>query len=384
LRLPSAKSRARLTALMATDETSPIPVVAHNVGVDELAAAARVLGSESLTTGPEVARFEADLASYFGTDDVYACGSCSAALHLAILAAGVGPGDEVITSAVTFPATVNAILLAGATPVFVDIDPVTLNITDASVASAVTSRTRAVLAVHMGGVPVNLDALTRTCRERRLLLLVDAAHAVASTWSGRHVAQFGDAVCFSFYATKNMTTLEGGALTGSGAIIERARILGRHGMKFNWSTVTPSIAVSFEPVVAGYKYNMTDVQAAIGRVQLSRLETLQAVRVTTATIYDEGLSSCEGLTLPRPVPARDVHSWYLYQVQLPPSAPRDAFRAALRLRGIETGAYYRPLHQYPLYASAAEGIRSAAADAAYERQAYAVVDAVRHELEASC
>lgn len=324
-----------------------IPVVNHRLSEEEIAAVSNVLRSESLTTGPEVAAFETELADFFGRGPVLACSSCTAALHLALLACGIGVGDEVITTPITFPATANMILAVGATPVFADVDD-TLNLDPDSVDEMITDRTRAILPVHIGGNPAAMSDLLSIARGADLRVIVDAAHAIASHIDRSHVSQFGDAVCFSFYATKNITTGEGGALVGDADVMERARLLSRHGLSFAWDPETPSIAEAYEPRAAGLKYNMTDIAAAIGRVQLRRISELQDIRSACARAYDESLGQRDDILLPAR-PRRGEHSWYLYQVILADAETRHAATQRLVRNGVRSGAYYRPLHLYDFY-----------------------------------
>ncbi|MFE4831030.1 DegT/DnrJ/EryC1/StrS family aminotransferase [Streptomyces sp. NPDC056672] len=336
-----------------------VPVTGHGVGEAELAAVARVLGSGGLTTGPETALFEKELAGHFGTGPVLAVNSCTAALHLALLCLGVGAGDEVITSVLTFPATVNAVLAVGAVPVLVDVDPRTLNISPAAVAAAVTPRTRAVVPIHMGGAACDMTALRDIADRHSLPLVADAAHAVDTRTGGRHIAGEADVSCFSFYATKNLTSVEGGALTGPAEIVDRARLLARHGLRFSWDPALPATAASYEAVAAGWKYNLSDVHAAVGRTQLARLPELQRARRDVVRIYDDALAGLPGVELPHRT-STEEHSWYLYQIQLTAVSdghgpdghgPRDRVAERLRRAGIVTGSYYAPLSRNAFLAS---------------------------------
>jgi dTDP-4-amino-4,6-dideoxygalactose transaminase len=342
-----------------------IEVVAHRIGEAEIAATERVLSSVSVTTGPEVAAFEHELSDHFGATAVLACSSGTAALHLALLAARIGPGDEVITTTTTFPATANAVLIAGATPVLVDIDPRTLNIDPAAVEAALTPRTKAIMPVHLGGLPADMAALRATAARYGLLLIADCAHAVDSTLDVAHVAGASDLACFSFYATKNITSVEGGALVGPPDVVDRARRLARHGLDFTWDPHTPSIARSIKPVAAGFKYNLTDLHAAVGRVQLARLESLQHVRTRAAEAYDAAFGLLSALMLPAKTAPGERHSWYLYQVVTRTPSQAQAIRSTLSSLDIATGAYYHPLHLYDFYREAARVTECPAAEAVW-------------------
>lgn len=329
-----------------------IEITGHAFGEKEIRAASAALSSASISTGPRAARFEAELASFFGAAEVLAVNSCTAAMHLALCCLGVGPGDEVITSTVTFPATINAIIATGALPVLADVDPVSLNLSPDGVRAAIGSRTRAILPVHVGGAACDMASLRRVADEFSLPLVADCAHAV-DTWVGAaHVAGLADISCFSFYATKNLTTVEGGALVAAAETVRRARLLARHGLDFSWSGTNTGTAEGYEPVAAGFKYNLSDVNAAIGLVQLARLPELQARRRANAAVYDAAFADNSHITLPFRTSLGE-HSWYLYQVQVELGLETNtsaALKPYLRQAGISTGAYYRPLHTYDLYA----------------------------------
>lgn len=348
-------------------ENQPVPLFRHSIASAEISAARRVLRSPNHTTGPEVGLFEAELSSFFGTSNVLATASCTAALHLAMLAIGVGPGDEVITTPITFPATVNAILLCGATPVFADVNLATLNMEPQAVEEQVTPQTRAILPVHMGGYPVAMTDILAIGSRYQIPVIVDAAHAVASYLDGGHIAAYGDLVCFSFYATKNLSTVEGGALTGRADLVARARLLSRHGIEFEWDPLTPGVARRFTPVAVGLKYNMNDVQAAIGRVQLSRLAALQRRRLAVAHLYDSRFRDEPAISPIGPTTATITSSWYLYQVLLPEHTDIAAVQTSMRRDGISTGRFYSPLHLHDLYAMSCRWSSLTHAENAYRR-----------------
>ena len=228
-----------------------------------------------LGTGPKVAQFESDFAAYKGARHAAAVNSCTAALHLSLLASGVGPGDEVITSALTFCATVNAIIHAGATPVLADVDPKTMNMDAEQVERRITSKTRALLPVHFAGRPCEMDALMEIAQRHDLKVIEDCAHAIETEYKGRKAGTFGDFGCFSFYVTKNVVTGEGGmVLARREEDIARVKVLGLHGMsKDAWKRFSDEGYKHYQVVECGFKYNMMDLQAAIGIHQLKRVET---------------------------------------------------------------------------------------------------------------
>jgi dTDP-4-amino-4,6-dideoxygalactose transaminase len=313
-----------------------------------------VLRSGWLSTGPRVQEFERAFAEFVGARHAVAVNSCTAALHLSLLAAGVGPGDEVITTPLTFCATANAILHTGAVPVFADIDRHTMNIDPAAVAAAVTPRTRALLPVHFGGRPVDVAALREIARRHGLVVIEDAAHCVDGVVDGERIGTTADFTCFSFYATKNLTTGEGGMVTtNSGEQADWMRVAALHGMSRDaWQRYSKTGGRLYEVVMAGFKYNMMDIQAALGLRQLRRLRDMQARRAAIWQRYDEAFVS---LPVERPVPAAPgtVHSRHLYTLLVDTDRcgfSRDGLRRALRERGIATSVHFTSLHLYSFYA----------------------------------
>src|SRR5262245_18212478 len=233
---------------------------------DEIREVVLSMTSGWLGTGPKVARFEREFGAYVGAPHPVALGSCTAALHLSLLAAGLGRGDEVITTALTFCATANAILHAGATPVLADVDPVTMNLDPDDVARKITPRTKALLPVHFAGRACDMDRIMALAARHRLKVIEDCAHAIETTWRGRHAGTFGDFGCFSFYVTKNVVTGEGGLVVArSEDDAARVKVLGLHGMSQDaWKRFSDEGYRHYEVVACGFKYNMMDLQAAIG------------------------------------------------------------------------------------------------------------------------
>lgn len=247
---------------------------APEIESDEITEVVDCLETGWLSTGPKVTRFERDFATYKGTGQAAAVNSCTAALHLSLLAAGIGPGDEVITTAMTFCATVNAIIHAGGTPVLVDVDPETMNIDPVAVEAAVTDKTRAILPVHFAGRVCDMDPLMTIAKEHDLKVIEDCAHAIEGEYRGRKAGTFGDYGCFSFYVTKNVATGEGGmVLAREPAALDRIRVMAIHGMSGNaWKRYSDKGFKHYQVVTDGYKYNMMDIQAALGIHQLARVE----------------------------------------------------------------------------------------------------------------
>jgi dTDP-4-amino-4,6-dideoxygalactose transaminase len=320
--------------------------------IDEVVA---VLESGWLTTGPRVHAFEAAFADYIGVPHAVAVNSCTAALHLSLLAAGVGPGDEVVTTPLTFCATANVIVHTGATPVFADVDQATMNLDPDLADAAITPRTRAIVPVHFAGRPVDLRAFRRLADARGLALIEDAAHCIEGAADGRKVGTNADFTCFSFYATKNVTTGEGGMVTtASGEAADWIRVAALHGMSRDaWRRYSSAAGPLYQVVLPGYKYNMMDLQAAIGLHQLARIDALAARRRAIWDRYDAALADLP-VTRPAPAGPQTVHARHLYTVLVDESVAlvsRDRLRAALKDRGIGTSVHFQALHLEPYYAS---------------------------------
>jgi dTDP-4-amino-4,6-dideoxygalactose transaminase len=300
-----------------------------------------------------VEKFEEAFAEYTGARYAVALNSCTAGLYLALLASEVGPGDEVITTPLTFVATANVIEHAGARVVFADIDPVTLNLDPASVEGRITPKTKAILAVHFGGLPCALEELAAIAERHGLALLEDAAHAAGARYKGVAIGGHGRLTAFSFYANKNLTTGEGGMLTtSSGAIAERLRSLRLHGLSADaWSRFHDRSFRHTSVVEPGYKFNMPDLAAAVGLPQLRKLEGHLRRREQIAVQLDAGLAGLPFTTQPRPS-GETRHSLHLYPLLLDLerwTVPRDRVVDALRAENIGATVHYRPLHQEPFY-----------------------------------
>ncbi|MBO8141336.1 MAG: DegT/DnrJ/EryC1/StrS aminotransferase family protein [Firmicutes bacterium] len=322
-----------------------------HLGEEEIAAVQEVLRSGRVAAGPQVRRFEEAFAAYVGVRHAIATANGTAALHAALAAAGVGPGDRVVTTPFTFVATANAILHCGAIPVFADIDPVTFNLSPTSLAevlgqlAAAGTPARAVLAVHLFGLACDMAAIAAIAAEHGAAVIEDCAQAHGAAYSGRRVGTFGVCGTFSFYATKNMTTGEGGmVVTNSDEVAERVRQFINHGR-----------VDRYEHAVLGYNYRMTDVSAAIGLVQLRKLETLNLRRRANAVRLSRLLGKTPDLVLPAE-PAGYRHVYHQYTVRHP---HRDELAAWLRERDVETAVIYPiPLHQQPLYRELGYGRQS--------------------------
>ncbi len=358
---------------MTGEPPAPLPYNRPDITEEEIAEVVETLRSGWLTTGPRTRRFEAEFAAYTGAAHALAVNSATAALHLGLVAAGIGPGDEVITTPLTFAACTNVIVQQGATPVLADVCPDDLNIDPARVEQCITPRTKALMAVHYAGQPCRMDALLDLSRRHGLFLLEDAAHATGAAYRDRMVGSLGDATAFSFYATKNLTTGEGGMLTTNRADVEeRARIMTLHGMNRDaWKRYDRGGSWYYEVVAPGYKYNLTDIQSALGLVQLRRLDGMNARRAALAARLSAALADCDALELPGSRP--DVrHVWHLYVIRLYPAAlaiDRARFIDELAARGIGTSVHFIPIYRHPFYREGF-GFEAAAfpvAEDAYER-----------------
>ncbi len=333
-----------------------LPFALPDIGDAEIDEVVDTLRSGWVTTGPKAKRFEDDFAAFLGDGSLHcmAVNSATAGLHLALEALGVGPGDEVITTTHTFTATAEVVRYLGADVVLVDIDPATLCIDVAAVEAAITPRTKAVMPVHFGGLAADMGALLALAARRGLKVVEDAAHALPTSCGGRVVGTLGsDATVFSFYANKTMTTGEGGmVVTRDAELARRIRVMRLHGMSRDafdrFTTTVPSWY--YEIVAPGFKYNLTDIAAAIGIHQLRRAPDFHARRTQIAQSYDSGFAGLPLITPPGPR-SGDVHAWHLYVLRLADTAAidRDALIERLFAAGIGCSVHYIPLHLQPYW-----------------------------------
>ena len=331
------------------DSSKPVkpllPFTRPSIDEETIAAVGEVLRSGWLASGPKVAQLEAQLSSYLGGRPVRTQTSATAGLEMALLACGIGKGDEVITPALSFVATANVIVRVGARPVFVDVGLDSRNIDLDQVESAITPRTRAILPVHFAGLPLDMERLYAIANRHRLRVIEDAAHAIGSSWRGRRIGSFGDLVVFSFHPNKNMTTIEGGAISGGSA--EELKAIELH----RWHGQVKSGPDEFDTLLAGGKYNLSDVAAAVGLGQLRRLEEFNARRRALVARYFDLWGGGEP---PLRLPERGDpgHSWHVFTPLLPLERmrlSRREFIEAMRSRGIGVGVHYPAIHLFSAY-----------------------------------
>lgn len=330
-----------------------LPFAPPDLGQEEIDEVAEVLRSGWLTGGPKVRAFEEAFRELTGASYAVALSSCTAGLHLALLASDIGPGDEVITTPLTFAATVSMILHVGAKPVLADISEDDWNIDPAEVARRVTAKTKAIIPVHYGGQPARLDELLGIARQHKLRVIEDAAHAVGASYRGRPIGTHSDASVFSFYPTKNITTGQGGMLTTNDeALADRVRLLSLHGLsKQAWDRFSEQGSWAYQVLAPGFNYVLTDIAAAIGIRQLDRLSEFQARRARLAAEYDRLLADLPEVIRPR-VREEIVHSRHLYAIRLDLERlriDRGQVIEELRRRGIGTSVHYIPIHLHPFF-----------------------------------
>lgn len=331
-----------------------LPFSIPNLGEEEINEVVDSLRSGWITTGPKVKRFEEAFKEYTGAPFAVPLSSATAGLHLAMLSLKLLPGDEVITTPMTFAATVNMIVQGGGTPVLADIEPGTLNIDLACVKKKINHRTRAIVPVHFAGHPCDLDPLFELARTHGMALIEDAAHAIGTTYKGAKIGSLESASIFSFHPIKNITTGEGGMLaTRDEQLAEEIALMKFHGMnKEAWKRYEASGTPNYDIVMPGFKYNMMDLQAAIGLHQLKRLDGFIEKRTEIAQFYNRFFAEVEEMVTPKPVPYPHRHAWHLYtplvKVELL-NIDRDEFMARLKKENIGTGLHFKAIHHHPYY-----------------------------------
>jgi dTDP-4-amino-4,6-dideoxygalactose transaminase len=330
-----------------------LPPFSPYLGEDEWNEVLDTLQSGWITMGPKTERFEEVFADYVGSQHAIAVSSCTAGLHLALVAGDVGPGDEVITTPLTFCSTANVIVHQGAVPVLADVRPDTLNIDPVEIERKITPRTRAVIPVHLAGHPCQMDEIRAIAEQHALLVVEDAAHATGAKYRGTMIGSIGDATVFSFYAIKSLTTGEGGMITTEDdRLAERMRIARLHGISTDaWKRYSAQGSWYYEVLLPGYKYNMTDIQASLGIHQLAKQEEFLEVRHRYADMYTDAFKHLPEITTPV-VENHVRHAWHLYIIRLDLERlmiDRGQFIEALRRENIGTSVHFIPLHLHPYY-----------------------------------
>lgn len=330
-----------------------LPFALPDISGSEIDSVVETLRSGWITTGPKTKEFEQEFAKAVQSPHAVMVNSCTAALHLALEAIGVTQNDEVIIPSMTFAATAEVVRYLNARPVIVDVRPSDHNISVEAIEDAITSRTRAVMPVHFAGQPCDMDEITELARRRGLLVVADSAHCFPGSYKGRNVGTLADLTCFSFYATKTISTGEGGAaVTANPDWADRMRIMALHGISRDaWKRYAADGSWYYEITAPGYKYNLTDIASAIGIGQLARAEEMRTRRESIADAYDDAFGGTDTFETPTRSPER-VHAHHLYVLKLNPEAlaiGRDRFIVELKERGIGTSVHFIPLHMHPYY-----------------------------------
>jgi dTDP-4-amino-4,6-dideoxygalactose transaminase len=333
--------------------TTFLPFALPHITQGEIDEVTDTLRSGWIAAGPKVKRFEREFAEAVGASHAIAMSSATAALHIALEVVGVKPGDEVIVPVYTFTSSAAVIAHCGATPVLVDIEANSFNIDPAKLEAAITPRTKAIIVVHFAGLPAEMDTILDMGKRHGLPIIEDAAHALPTLYRGRMIGTLGDLTAFSFYATKTLATGDGGMLvTNNSAWAERAGIMAMHGISRDaWKRYSAEGSWFYEVIDAGYKYNMTDIAAALGLQQLARRQWLLERRQAIAAAYNEAFANIEELEVP-PERADSQHAWHLYALRIRPerlTIPRDEFIKELAAANIGTSVHFIPLHLHPYY-----------------------------------
>jgi dTDP-4-amino-4,6-dideoxygalactose transaminase len=330
-----------------------IPLSDIDFGQEEASAVQAVVASRWLTMGALTQEFEREFAAYVNARHAIAVTNATAALHLACVVAGLGPGDEALVPSLTFVATANGVRYTGATPVFADIESENwLNISPESVEASLTPQTRALVVVHYGGYPCDMDSIMEIARRRGLMVIEDAAHALGSELGGKKLGTWGDVGCYSFFSNKNMTTGEGGMLTtNDDALAERLRLLRSHGMtSLSWDRFKGH-AWSYDVVDLGYNYRIDEIRSALGRAQLGKLERNNSCRRELTDLYHDWLQELAPQVSVPFKPGRGVSACHLLAILLPKHTDRTGFMEAMKSHGIQTSIHYPPVHQFRIYSS---------------------------------
>lgn len=329
-----------------------IPYGHQAIEEDDIQAVVEVLRSDYLTTGPAITEFENKVAEYTGTKYAVAVSNGTAALHVACLAAGIGPGDEVITTPITFAASANCVLYCGGTPVFADIDPRTYNIDPEDIERKITEKTKAIIPVHFAGQPCDMDAIHKIAKKYNLIVIEDGAHALGAEYKGTKIGGLSDMTTFSFHPVKPITTGEGGMImTNDAKLYERLKLFHTHGITREESLMKPKGenegAWYYQQIELGYNYRMTDIQAALGCNQMKKLDRFIEKRRIIAQQYDEAFEAVEEIVTPYQMLGTNS-GWHLYVIQVPGEKRKKIFET-LRQNGIGVNVHYIPVYKHPYY-----------------------------------
>jgi UDP-4-amino-4,6-dideoxy-N-acetyl-beta-L-altrosamine transaminase len=330
-----------------------LPPFKHSIGEDEINEVVDTLNSDWITTGPKTFKFEDIFSKKVNSKYAIAVNSCTAAMHLAIVALGIKNGDEVITTPYTFAATAEVIINANAKPVFVDVEKDTYNIDPTKIEDKITDKTKAIVVVHYAGHACEMDKIMDIAKKYDLYVIEDAAHAIGSKYKDKMIGSVADVTCFSFYATKNITTAEGGMITtNDGDLADKMRILSLHGIsKDAWKRYSSEGSWYYEILYSGYKYNMSDLQASIGIHQLKKLDQMQKRREEIVDKYNKSFNGISQITTPT-AKSYTKHAWHLYPIQINEdllTINRNEFIKALKAENIGTSVHFIPLHIHPYY-----------------------------------
>lgn len=330
-----------------------IPFSRHSIKDEEIKEVMATLNSDWITTGPKTFKFEENFSSYTGSKFSLAVNSCTASLHLALAGLDIGKGDEVITTPLTFAATSEVIIHQNAKPVFSDVERDTYNIDPSKLEEKISKNTKAIIPVHYGGHPCDMDEIMKIASDHDLYVIEDAAHAIGSKYKGKNIGTIGDVTCFSFYATKNLATGEGGMITTNNEeLAEKMRLLSLHGIsKDAWKRYSSEGSWYYEILYPGYKYNMSDIEASIGIHQLKKLDSMQVRRNDIANIYNKSFKDVPEIIIPT-VKDYAEHAWHLYPILVSTdllNIKRNDFIEVLKAENIGTSVHFIPLHLHPYY-----------------------------------
>lgn len=326
-----------------------IPYGRQTIEDDDIDSVIEVLKSDYLTTGPKIAEFEKSVADYVGAKYAVAISNGTSALHAACFAAGIGPGDEVITTPITFAASSNCVLYCGGTPVFADIDPKTYNIDPDDIRKKITDKTKAIIAVHLAGQPCDMDEIHKIAKENNLIVIEDGAHALGSVYKGKKVGSLSDMTTFSFHPVKPITTGEGGMIVTDNEEFYKKMVLFRsHGITRDEAMMTRNDGPWFyQQFELGFNYRITDIQCALGCSQMKKLDRFLAKRKEIVLRYNEAFADCENIVTPYQLPETES-GWHLYIVQVKNCDRKQIFEA-LRDKGIGVNVHYIPVYMHPYY-----------------------------------